>query len=288
MNAILIPFFLAADIVANNTSEWTFGPEYLYDLNISYIVKPEPDGPLVSYQMINTVNCRPKMPDHLSCHYNNGTILQFVENNNTSEEWHMDEMFEIKFNERGVEGVIVEPNTDEEMVDVIRTFASLFIVAVDRSKIDMSHFMMREYSSMGNCATTYSVTHEKPETSTTGDFRLVVLPLVDAKSGTTLSIEKSRTECIDVPRRLEKLNATLEIGRFVTKIQIEPNRFETFSEIDIKLTFSESEFGVWSTRILMDLNLNSIEPAKNELPMLPYGKLSELNTKHAVPNNMID
>ncbi|XP_011860893.1 PREDICTED: uncharacterized protein LOC105558018 isoform X2 [Vollenhovia emeryi] len=287
MYAILIPFFLAADVVVNNTSEWTYGPEYLYDVNISFILKPEHHRPVEYYQVIATINCRPKMPDHLSCHFNNATQMDSIKNNNASHVLHMEEKFEIKFNERGVEGVIVEPNTPADTVNVIRKFATQFNVAVDRSNIGMSHFMVRENSSMGNCATTYSVTHENPGTDTEGDFRLVVLPLADAKPGTTLSIEKSRTECIDSPRHFEVSDAILEMERFVSNIQINQKKFESSSEIDAKVKYIRSEIEVWSNTELIHVKLNSIEPAKNELPMLFYGGLIDLNIKNGIPNNLI-
>ncbi|XP_011860905.1 PREDICTED: uncharacterized protein LOC105558028 [Vollenhovia emeryi] len=266
MYAILIPFFLAADVVVNNTSEWTYGPEYLYDVNISSVLKPAHHRPVQYYEEIATVNCRPKMPDHLSCHFNNATQMDSIKNNNASHVLHMEEKFEIKFNERGVEGVIVEPNTLADTVNVIRKFATQFNVAVDRSNIGMSHFMVRENSSMGNCATTYSVAHEKPGTDTEADFRLV---------------------CIDSPRHFEVSNSILEMERFVSNIQINPKKFESSSEIDTKVKYIRSEIKVWSNRELIHVKLNSIEPAKNELPILFYGELIDLNTKNGIPNNLI-
>ncbi|XP_011860895.1 PREDICTED: uncharacterized protein LOC105558020 [Vollenhovia emeryi] len=287
MNVILIPFFLAADVVVNNTSEWTYGPEYLYDVDMSFVLTPDRHGPVQNVRRINTLSCRPKTPDHLFCHFNNGTEMASVKNQHMSKESEMEEKFEIKFNERGVEGVIVEPNTHEEMVNVIRKIATQFNVAVDRSKIDMSHFTVREDSSMGNCSTMYSVTRGKAETERGGDFRLAILPLTDAKKrGTTLSIEKSRTECINPPQHVGFTKAKLEMVKFLSKIQIEPNKFETSSEFDGKVQYVTSEnAGEVSMNERLHINLNSIKPAQNKLPTLSHGELTDLNTNHKTPSN---
>ncbi|KAL6265236.1 hypothetical protein P5V15_002018 [Pogonomyrmex californicus] len=290
MNVILIPFFLAARMVVNDTSEWTFGPEYSYDLNITYVIKSDPHEPINDMQLISTIKCRPKMSNSLFCHLNNSTYLQLFKNHTFTREVTTEQMFEIKFNNRGVEGLIIEPPTRMDVVNILRKIATQFNIVVDPITIRMSQYMNRENSSMGDCATTYRITHEEtdmPEKEDK-DFQLVVMPLIDAELG-TLSIEKSRKRCINAPRYVDFSTGILKMGRFISKIQIDPDKFETFTEFDGKISLlSESEHRRLSFKEIIQINLNGIEPARGELPTLFYGEMIDLNTNNDIPSNFIN
>jgi len=293
MNVVLIPFFLAANVVVNDTSKWTFGPEYLYDMNITVIAKPSSHKPIQHYELISTIKCRPKMPDSLFCYCSNSTSVALLKNRNiTDQEIMTEQMFEIKFNEYSVEGLVIEPSSDMDVVTILRKIASQFNVVVNRDQIISSHFIARENSTIGDCATMYVITHEESETDTLeeeeDDFRLVVLPLSDENSGTTLSIEKSRMEC----KSLDAFSGRLTMGRYVTKIQISSDKFETFTEFDGKVhpLSPEIESGdrVFSYKEIIQISLNSIKPAQNELPTLPYGELIDLNIANEISNNFMN
>ncbi|XP_025987825.1 uncharacterized protein LOC105204663 isoform X2 [Solenopsis invicta] len=282
--------------MVNDTSEWTYGPEFLYDVNITYniisIIKPDPHEPIHKIQLISTVKCRPKMPDSLFCHLNNFTESELFENHNMTREAQTEQMFEIKFNEHGVEGLVIEPPSRMEVVNVLRKIATQFNVAVDRRKIGMTQFMARENSSMGNCAAAYRITREELKMDTfeqgDGNFRLVILPLTDAKPGTTLSIVKSRMGCINPPRYVDFSRGILEMRRFVSQIQINSNKFETFTEFYGNVRYTESEIGMLVFKEIIQINLKNIEPAQNELPTLSYGELIDLNTNNDIPSNFIN
>lgn len=307
--------YLAANVVVNDTSKWTYGPEYSYDVNITYnvinIVKPDPHEHIHKIQLSSTVKCRPKMSDSLFCHLNNFTESDLFENHNMTREAQTEQMFEIKFNERGVEGLVIEPPSRMEVVNVLRKIATQFNVVIDRRKINnMSQFMARENSSMGNCAAAYRITREELKTDTMedADFRLVILPLTNAKPGTTLSIVKSRLGCINPPRYVDFSRGILEMvcthacvcmhiifalffllqKRFVSKIQINSNKFETFTEFNGNVRFTESEIGMLLFKEIIQINLKSIEPAQNELPTLSYGELIDLNINNDIPSNFIN
>jgi len=209
--------YLAAYVIVNDTSEWIFGPEYSYDMNLTYIIKPDPHDPIHKIQLISTIKCRPKIPNNLFCHLYNFTESELFENHNMTREAQTEQMFEIKFNEHGVEGLVIEPPSRMEVVNVLRKIATQFNVVIDRRKIGMSQFMVRENSSMGNCAAAYRITREEHETDmiekTNIDFRLVILPLTDAKPGTTILIEKSRMGCINPPRYVDFSRGILEMVR---------------------------------------------------------------------------
>lgn len=202
----------AANVVVNDTSEWMYGPEYLYNVNMTYVIKSDPTEPVGTLQLISSVKCRPKVPENsLLCCLQNSTTMVSVKKDNTTRELETEQMFEIKFNERGVESLLVETPTRMEVVNFIRKIANQLSVGADmKRKIDMSQFMARENTSMGDCATMYRITREEsPETlqqldvAEDTDFQLVVLPMADARPGTTLTIEKSRIGCINPPRYVD-------------------------------------------------------------------------------------
>jgi len=206
-------------VIVNDTSEWKFGPEYTYNLNMTYTMKSDPHEIDQIMQLFSTVQCRPKVPDSLFCRLQNSTTVMPHKDGNMTREVETAQMFEINFDERGVGGLVIEPPSHMEVVNVIRKIANQFNVGADlRRKIGMPQFMARENSSMGDCATVYTITNEEIETedgAEEGDdteFRLVVLT-PDAKPGTSLLIEKSRMGCINPPRYVDFVTGILKMVR---------------------------------------------------------------------------
>lgn len=210
-----------------------------------------------------------------------------------------EQMFEVQFNEHGVEGLVIEPPSRMEVVNVLRKIATQFNVIVDQRRIAMSQFMTRENSSMGNCATAYRITREEPEDRDVREHvfkgidtnsALVILPLrYSAKPGTTLLIEKSRSGCINPPRYVDFSRGILEMGRYVSRIKVSSDKFETLTEFDGKVRFStESEVGTLAFKEIIQMNLKSISPATADCPTLSYGELIDLNTNNDIPSNFID
>lgn len=166
--------------------------------------------------LISELKCRPKAADNLFCHLQNSTIVNMRKNRNTREV-ETEQMFEIKFNERGVEGLIIEPPSRMEVVNILRKIANQFSIGVDWRKIERIsqagewQFMARENSSMGNCATVYKITRGELNTVEEEhiDFRLIVPMTDDAISN--LSIEKSRIACINPPRYVDFSSGILKM-----------------------------------------------------------------------------
>lgn len=230
---------LAANVVVNDTSEWIFGPEYTYNVNMTYVMKSDPMEPTGTIQLISTVKCRPKILDSLLCRMENSTTMMLFKNDNTTRQIDTEQLFEIKFNERGVQGLLIESPSRNEVVNFIRKIANQFSLGVDmKRKISMPQFMARENTSMGNCATMYKITREEPETDTIEeedtDFQLVVLPMVDARPGTILTIEKSRMGCINPPRYVDFSTGILKMVRIFSHSPSYSykNRENTFSVVN--------------------------------------------------------
>lgn len=220
-----IPFALpAANVAVNDTSEWTYGPEYAYSVNMTYVVKPDPNEPPGTIQLMSAIKCRPMVSDSLQCRLANSTTTVLVKQNMTRA-IETEQLFEIKFNERGVAGLLIDSPSRNEVVNLIRKIANQFSLGADmKRKIAMSQFMARENTSMGDCATTYRITREErpaartsPAATSPGDdvapYRLVVLPMTDARPGTSLTIEKSRMGCINPPRYVDFSAGILKMVR---------------------------------------------------------------------------
>ncbi|XP_072766466.1 uncharacterized protein [Anoplolepis gracilipes] len=262
---------------------------------MTYMIKTDPHEPVGTMTLISKLKCRPKAVDNLFCHLQNSTIVNLGRDRNTTREVETEQIFEIKFNERGgVEGLIIEPPSRMEVVNVLRKIANQFSIGVDRHKIErMSQFMARENSSMGNCATVYRITRGELKTNTVKeeniDFQLNVLPMTnDTKPISNLSIEKSRMGCINPPRYVDFSSGILKMGRFVSKIQIN-NRFTVFTEFDGKVRPpTDSMNRILLFKEIVQLNLDSINPAQGELPPISYGELIDLNINTDIPSNFIN
>lgn len=185
---------------------------------MTYTMKSDPHEPDQIMQLFSTVKCRPKVPaNSLFCRLQNSTTVMSHKDGNMTREVETAQMFEINFDERGgVGGLVIEPPSHMEIVNVIRKIANQFNVGADlKRKIGMSQFMARENSSMGDCATVYTIANEEVETDATEegetDFRLVLLPMPDAEPGTILTIEKSRMGCINPPRYVDFATGILKM-----------------------------------------------------------------------------
>ncbi|XP_032673466.1 uncharacterized protein LOC116845175 [Odontomachus brunneus] len=299
MNVILIPFFLAANVVVKDTSEWTYGPEYLYNMNLTVVIKSDldPAEPIGNMELISAMKCRPMVAENsLLCivqNFKTNVGLKTLEEENTTHEIKTEKMFKIKFNERGVESLLIESPSRIQIVDLIRKFANQLSVGVDMGKIGMSHFTGRENISMVNCTTTYKITREElPKTLEThmtnnADFQLVVLPMADARPGTSLTIEKSRMGCNNSPRyHRESPVGTLKMVKFSSMVFVDgASGFETYTEMDMEMRKEFLNFNICTTFAFnIRLNLDSIMPAQDPLPSISNGELFDLNSYDILSN----
>ncbi|XP_032673325.1 uncharacterized protein LOC116845109 [Odontomachus brunneus] len=301
MNVILIPFFLAANVVVNDTSEWIYGPECLYNVNVTTVIKS--DSPtsvfnIKNIQLISAMKCQPKAAENtLLCILQNSTEIMSRHEDNTTREIKTEQIFEIKFNEQGVESVLIESPSNWQSVDIIRKIAKQLSVDADMNrKIGVSQFMVPEVTSFGNSVMTmYKITREElPETLETldvtkgVDFQLVVLPMADGRPRTTLTIEKSRMGNIILPRSFFGFTGTVKMGRSYSKIYVDGlSGFETYEMKDAELRVP-----VWKSivsRIMafnVLLSLDSIVPAQDPPPFISNGKLIDLNLDTDIPSNI--
>jgi len=197
--------YLAANLVVDNTSNWKFGPEFVYNVSINYDTKKDltDNSTSITMNLNSTVQCRPKDPETLFCYLNNISIDANLMGDRKTEDVELQSPFEIKFNEHGVEAVLVEPE-DTRITNIIRQIASQFSINVNlmhnRSKLQLK----RENTPMGRCITTYAIKQKKyqPSAIRKKNYQFKILPtsMTDMKS-VNVSISKTIKQCIDKPKR---------------------------------------------------------------------------------------
>lgn len=301
MYFILIPFFLAVNVLVfeADMKDWKFGPEYTYKLTMNYAIKTDTHDLVTDMRLTSTVKCRPKDLDILFCHLQNSTtMVSHLSDRNMTREIETEKTFAIKFNERGVESLLMETPFPIQVVTIVRKIANQLSVGVDLNerKISMSQFVARENTSMGDCATRYRIERKESQSNdeekdtewiANSGYWTQVLSMTDARPSDTVFIEKSRMGCVNTPRYLDYATGILKMGRFFSKIQI-GDRFKTFSEIDGKLRPANDASKIFLSEERIHLNLESIEPAFDELPSVFQGELIDLNINNDVPNNFVD
>lgn len=203
--------YTAANLTVNDVSDWKFGPEYSYNVNLTYEMRVDDTlEAIISLNLSSTIQCRPKDPEILLCRLNNMSGEADIMGRKMTEDINSDRTFGIKFNERGVEAVLDQPG-DIRILDIIRKIANQFSINVDlirRSNVRPAvQFMDKEKTSMGDCVTTYVIEREEHQPNAIrkndGHFQLKVLPMPAVKPGEIhLSIGKNMRECIDKPESI--------------------------------------------------------------------------------------
>jgi len=198
---------LAANVIVNDMRDWKFGPECLYNVNMSYNIKEEPS--VIGY-FNSTMKCRSKDSETLFCRLHDVTTTAYLRDRDT-EALKSGKAFLIKFNEYGVQSLMIESPFSVEIANIIRKIINQ--LNINRSYIDQiistgvrptSYFMSRERTPMGVCLTTYMIKHRDVNSNTTQkkdtNFRFEVLLTPTTKPFTNLSIHKIRKRCTNPPQ----------------------------------------------------------------------------------------
>lgn len=198
-------------MAVNDTSRWKFGPQYVYHVNYNitnHLNIPESTSIPETVQLFLTMKCCPKVPNRLLCQLWNFTYAESYKDYRSSK-WttHKNILFEIKYNKHGVESILINSMyAIEENLNLIKRIADQLNLGVSLKFSNDTHFENAENTSMGNCMTRYEIKREKSDTGLVNgntDFHLFMLPaLADTVPGTTISIEKHRRRCVNVPRRM--------------------------------------------------------------------------------------
>ncbi|XP_011860896.1 PREDICTED: vitellogenin-2-like isoform X2 [Vollenhovia emeryi] len=165
MLVTILPFVLIANITVDDVhrqSEWTtYGPECTYDVlvNMSLANIVEENDNFCA--MIATeLKCRAKGDDSLSCHFENSRIKRPEPQDNrcsnakdfvpTRYKFVGDEPFEIRFNSRGIENLVVHRSIPRWRLDMIKVIASQLNVGFEMQE-HRDRFTIMENSTVGHC-----------------------------------------------------------------------------------------------------------------------------------------
>ena len=158
----IVPFFLAARVAVD--SPWEYGPEYTFQVRVNSTAIPE-EGSYVSIQLNVTAKlvCQPKGFYALSCHFRDSEANSYVWLDGTpavpvnQEAYGFNQdQFEIKFNEQGLESLVVNENIQPRELDMIRVIVDQLNIGVLVGK-DGETFVAVENFTMGECATAFTV-----------------------------------------------------------------------------------------------------------------------------------
>ncbi|KAL6265237.1 hypothetical protein P5V15_002019 [Pogonomyrmex californicus] len=172
MLVTILPFFLVANVTvddAHRQSEWaTYGPECTYDvlvnMSLANIVQ-ENDN--FCTMIATKLKCRPKGDDSLSCHFQNSQIKRLDPTDNrcsnaknfvpTRYKFVNDEPFEIRFNSKGIENLVVHKSILRWRLDMIKVIVSQLNIGFETQE-RRDRFTIMENSTVGHCEVDVKIT----------------------------------------------------------------------------------------------------------------------------------
>ncbi|XP_014471556.1 PREDICTED: uncharacterized protein LOC106742792 [Dinoponera quadriceps] len=176
MLVTILPFFLAAQVTVDPSrqSEWNmYGGECTYDVFvIMSLSNIAPADKSFCSEIKSDLKCRPKGQDSLSCHFQNSWIRHpgLKENNCTSAmdlvptgtRFVGEEPFEIRFNPRGIQNLVVSKNTPRWQLDMIRAIVSQLNIGFEALE-RRDRFTIVENSTMNSCEVDVRFIHDSSE-----------------------------------------------------------------------------------------------------------------------------
>ncbi|XP_012531414.1 vitellogenin [Monomorium pharaonis] len=164
MLVTILPFLLVANItIDNQQSTWLMnGPECTYDvlvnMSLANIVQ-ENDN--FCTMIATELRCRPKGEDSLSCHFKNSRIKRPDPTDNrcsnakdfvpTKYKFVGEDPFEIRFNSRGIENLVVHRTIPRWRLDMIKSIVSQLNVGFEIQQERRERFTIMENSTVGHC-----------------------------------------------------------------------------------------------------------------------------------------
>ncbi|XP_076175882.1 vitellogenin [Ptiloglossa arizonensis] len=295
MLAIILPFFLAARVAIDEetyrVSDWQrYGPESTYDvlvnMSLANIVH-ERDN--FCSMIASELKCRPKGSDTLSCRFANGRIVRprhgderctnadnFVP---VSERFIDTEPFEIRFNSRGIENLVVSRHIPRWRLDMMKAIVGQLNIGFELEK-GRQRFVAMEDSSIGYCEVEITMSRTGYQRDTGyGDLNIAfepprpeIVPLDRA----ILQIEKVR-QPKSCPNRkiyffgnhedfsLGNKNTFMDMTTSISRIRISEREMHSYTEsTGIMRALNKPRTMRLYQKI--SLSLRSVDPAQNSLP----------------------
>ncbi|XP_031835771.1 uncharacterized protein LOC116428351 isoform X1 [Nomia melanderi] len=202
-----IPFFLVAHVAVDETV-WKLGPEFVFDVEMNFTSIPM-DHHLQTVKKSNytvmNLYCRPKRDDTLalSCRMANcrGQSIDLTNDNQLemSEETYKRfcdaEPFEIKYNEHGIDHLIVNERMRVYTLNDIKLIAERLNIGVDLNGIPDGTFDVPQNTTIGRCNVHVGL-HHYPTKRVLNNvekyrYELKALPPLNKVPGEVLLIQKT-------------------------------------------------------------------------------------------------
>ncbi|XP_023290168.1 uncharacterized protein LOC105699917 isoform X1 [Orussus abietinus] len=294
MYSIVLPLFLVGRMLTNQ-NVLKYGPEYTYQVDIGMVAEmirgdtPEYFGS----NLIAKLKCRPKGSDSLSCHTQDSKMAEVspraFDISETSRtlgasyyNYHMShEPFEVKFDNAGIESIVVQKSISAWDLDIIRLIINQLNFGTDLKGRPNGTFSAIENFTIGECAVAFKVDHQRlsaQDLQKGASFELAVLPNFDKSTGTSIQLKKFRdlSKCFQHAEYLFGFSSTYgivphsvihEITSSVSNVFVSNRSFtsETVNEFDV-FDVVHKERGRLTDRVR--LTLLTMEPAKGSTPRI--------------------
>ncbi|TGZ51016.1 uncharacterized protein LOC112467261 [Temnothorax curvispinosus] len=206
MNVVVIPFFLAAHLTVDKP--WEHGPEYTFQVEVNCTAIPE-EGVYgsVRLNLVSKLICQPKSGDTLSCHFEDSKASSFHVDSldplepvvppgpiNRQPAYEVNEdQFEIKFNKRGLDGLVVNENIQPRELDMIRMIVGQLSIGAmfDGIGSDNSFDVMENFT-QGECYTTFKIDKKPGGRLLYAKPSYALRPVFGLKDGKLVQIRKVR------------------------------------------------------------------------------------------------
>lgn len=196
-----------------------YGPECTYDvlvnMSLANIVQ-ENDN--FCAMIATELKCRPKGEDSLSCRFKNSRIKRPDPTDNrcsnakdfvlTKYKFVGDEPFEIRFNSRGVENLVVHRSIPRWRLDMIKSTVSQLNVGFEIQE-RRERFTIMENSTVGHCEVDVKIIHNGPDSEENDDdsteeskhFEIGLMPFDEELARPLTSLERFQVEKVRQPKR---------------------------------------------------------------------------------------
>ncbi|KAK9299176.1 hypothetical protein QLX08_007780 [Tetragonisca angustula] len=295
----LIPFFLVAR-VAVDESVWKYGPEYVFDVEMNITSTPiNHDGVQTSNCTAMNLFCRPTGADGLNCHLGNVKRQSMdVMNDNTikvseqqlKQPTNKELKFEIRFNEYGVDYLIVDDRIDVEDLNDIKLIAERLSIGMNLNGMPDGTFDILENTTIGQCGVTVGINHYLSKRMMNkiknNRYELESLPQLNKVPSETILIQKTTNlnNC--------SYYASFYFGSYGTNIVVEAALNSHLESSSSRILVSDYQFISSMTRtgtlgtdqkknmssIVQSLNLSlrDIRAAKRELAEIPEASITNI------------
>lgn len=187
---------------------WEHGPEYTFQVQVNCTAIPEESAySSVRLNLVSKMICQPKGGHTLSCHFEDSKANSFVVDSLDPTEsgtpvgpvsrqpaYEINEdQFEIKFNKRGLDGLMVNENIQPRELDMIRMIVGQLSVGavIDGAGNDITFDAMENFT-QGECYTTFKIDKKLVGRSLYAKPGYALKPVFGLKDGKLVQIRKIR------------------------------------------------------------------------------------------------